>query len=168
MDDILEADQVNGTRLSSVAVFILMLILAASAMSLVCIRRPSEQQSESAIIKTPTSDTKTVTVEGGEILSIDPQPPGPTLVGSLTVVYPEEVRKAGIQGTVKLHIYVNDEGRVTKVKVAESLHPALDSAATEAARKCVFQPMIVRGQPVGVWILLPVIFSLQDSPRQNP
>ncbi len=176
----------NGTRPSSVAVLILMLILAASTMSLVCRPRPSEQQSESVIPEEPTAEAKQGIAYIGRDTSsrpvespVEPIEPvlmdtmemlaaGPILVSGRAIVYPQEGLKAGVQGTVKLHIYVNDKGRVTKVKVVESVHPALDLAATEAARECVFLPKTYRGQPMGSWISVPVTFFLQDSPRQNP
>lgn len=76
--------------------------------------------------------------------------------------YPEIAKKAGIEGTVLLHLFVDETGKVLKAYVAKSLEPSLDQAALEAARKTTFYPALQRDKPVGVWVAYPVRFQLKD------
>ncbi len=77
-------------------------------------------------------------------------------------VYPEIAKKAGIEGSVLLHLFVDETGRVIKVLVAKSLETSLDQAALEAARKTTFYPALQRDKPVGVWVAYPVRFKLKS------
>lgn len=77
-------------------------------------------------------------------------------------VYPEIAKKAGIEGSVLLHLFVDETGKVIKVLVAMSLEPSMDQAALEAARKTTFHPALQRDKPVGVWVAYPVRFKLKD------
>jgi outer membrane biosynthesis protein TonB len=46
--------------------------------------------------------------------------------------------------------------------VAQSLHPLLDGAALEAARRTTFYPALRGNRPIGVWVAYPVRFRLED------
>lgn len=76
--------------------------------------------------------------------------------------YPEIPKKAGIEGKVLLHLYVDETGKVIKAYVAQSLETSLDQAALDAARKTTFYPALQRDKPVGVWVAYPVRFQLKD------
>jgi protein TonB len=53
------------------------------------------------------------------------------------------------------------DGAVGEVRVERSAgHPALDAAAIEAIRRWRFEPARRGAEPVEVWILLPVRFTL--------
>lgn len=49
--------------------------------------------------------------------------------------YPEEALKAGAQGVVVLSLYHDSAGNASKIKVAESPHPALTCAAITAVKQ---------------------------------
>jgi protein TonB len=75
--------------------------------------------------------------------------------------YPEPARLAGLQGTVVLRARVTAEGAVAEVVIDRSTGSAeLDTAAVEALRRWRFEPARRAGQPVEVWILVPIQFSL--------
>ncbi len=76
-------------------------------------------------------------------------------------VYPEIAKKAGIEGTVLLHLFVDETGKVIKVLVAQSLEPSIDRAAVKAAKNTTFHPALQRDKPVGVWVAYPVRFRLK-------
>jgi len=76
--------------------------------------------------------------------------------------YPEELRQQSIEGIVVLHLFINEEGYVTNACVAQSLHPLLDEAALEAAKRTTFYPALKDGEPIGFWIVYPVRFQLED------
>jgi periplasmic protein TonB len=76
--------------------------------------------------------------------------------------YPELARRQGIEGTVLLKMRITAQGRVEDVQVERSAgHPDLDQAATEAVRRWRFEPARRGGEPVAVWVVIPVEFKLQ-------
>jgi protein TonB len=77
--------------------------------------------------------------------------------------YPMSARRMGQSGQVLLRLFVDQEGAVREVNVVRA-EPAgvFDEAAVEAARKWHFSPAMSRGVPVGMWMTLPVRFSLED------
>jgi len=71
--------------------------------------------------------------------------------------YPEAARRAGIEGTVLVQALVGTDGRVKDTKVVKSV-PGLDDAAIAAVKKWVFKPALGHGEPVAVWVAVPVKF----------
>jgi protein TonB len=75
--------------------------------------------------------------------------------------YPEAARRAGAQGTTMLKVRVSADGTVGEIVIERSSgHPELDAAAAEAVGRWRFAPARRRGEPVDVWILLPIRFTL--------
>jgi protein TonB len=75
--------------------------------------------------------------------------------------YPESARHAGAQGTTVLRVRVLPDGSVAEVLVDRSAgHADLDTAAVDAVRRWRFEPARRGGEPVAVWILVPVRFTL--------
>jgi TonB family protein len=77
--------------------------------------------------------------------------------------YPEEARKKGISGTVRLHVIVAKDGSIKQLEVMSG-HPLLQQAALDAVRQWRYQPTLLNGSPVEVDTTIDVIFSL-NSPR---
>jgi periplasmic protein TonB len=76
--------------------------------------------------------------------------------------YPESARRQGIEGTVLVKALVTEQGRVEQVKVERSAgHTDLDQAALEAVSRWRFEPARRGRQPVAVWVLIPVEFTLR-------
>ena len=95
-----------------------------------------------------------------------PSPPkvskGVTAGNALTKVapiYPPMARRVNASGAVQVAITINENGRVIKAK-AISGHPALRSAAEEAAKKWVFRPMRLDGKSMRQQDVLIFIFDL--------
>ncbi len=75
--------------------------------------------------------------------------------------YPSDMYDQGVEGEVRLRLYVDELGRVQSesTKVASSSGtPALDSAAIRGAALLRFAPAHRNGQPVGTAFYQPVIF----------
>jgi len=105
-------------------------------------------EEEAKLIKLPP-----VKVEGGikepqKLKSVDP-------------VYPEEAKKARIQGEVILEAETDIYGRVKAVKVLRSI-PLLDQAAIDAVRQWIYQPFIVDGKPRRAIFPVTVNFILNE------
>ena len=69
---------------------------------------------------------------------------------SLTPDYPDLARNAGIEGTVVLEVYIDEEGRVRKVTVLKSLGFGCDEAAAARVKTVSFAPAMMEGKPVAV------------------
>ena len=57
---------------------------------------------------------------------------------------------AATRGIAVLSLLIDIAGNVAEVEILRSLNPALDAAATEAARQWKFVPTMRQGQPVAV------------------
>ena len=74
--------------------------------------------------------------------------------------YPEAARRARIEGTVVVEAIVNRQGLVEQARVTRSLGWGLDEAAMDAIEQWRFVPATLAGDPVDVYYLLRVNFSV--------
>jgi protein TonB len=82
-------------------------------------------------------------------------------VRALERSYPSTLKDAGIGGTVRVWLFINESGTVTNTKVVEtSGYPQLDQAALTATKVLKFTPALNRDQKVPVWIQFPVTFQV--------
>lgn len=72
----------------------------------------------------------------------------PSVASEVKVPYPEEARRAGVEGTVLLSIAVNAEGRVTRCVIISGPGYGLNEAARDALLKFRFKPAIKGGEAV--------------------
>jgi TonB family protein len=86
----------------------------------------------------------------------------PKLIKKVEPVYPDDARKAEIEGSVTLEATTDDRGRVQKVKVLSSI-PELDQAAVDAVKQWVYEPMVIDGKPKGVVFTITCRFSLDNE-----
>lgn len=78
--------------------------------------------------------------------------------------HPLALRERGIEGVVRLRVWVDELGRAGQVLLAASSGWRLfDDAAVAQARRCPFQPALRGVQPVGSWVEFPVRFALETS-----
>ncbi|RJQ65196.1 MAG: energy transducer TonB [Desulfobacteraceae bacterium] len=76
--------------------------------------------------------------------------------------YPALARRRNYQGTVLLDVLVNSQGGANQVKVAQSSgYPVLDQSAVESVRRWRFEPARRFGQPIEMWVQVPVRFALE-------
>lgn len=85
----------------------------------------------------------------------------PQIIKSVAPVYPEEARKAGLEGTVWIKIWVGKAGKPVKVVIQKSASDIFDEAAIAAAKQFVFTPAILKGVPTDVWVSIPFYFRLK-------
>ncbi len=85
----------------------------------------------------------------------------PEVITRVNPVYPELPKDAGVEGVVVVRAYVGKNGRVEEVFVESKFSiPMLNDAACEAVRKWVFKPAFTNNRPVGVWVAIPIRFTL--------
>lgn len=76
------------------------------------------------------------------------------------LIYPDSLKKQGIQGTVTLQFTVQTDGSVSNVKVLRGVHPELDQEAVRVvASSPKWNPGKSKGTPVPVTYTFPVIFQ---------
>jgi TonB family protein len=83
----------------------------------------------------------------------------PEAIVKVVPQYPDSARANGIQGTVIVNALVCRSGNVLDTWIAHSI-PALDDATAEAVRQWIFKPAEVAGEPIAVWVTIPIRFTL--------
>lgn len=99
-----------------------------------------------------------------------PKPTGPVRVAMLPIaprktldvrpIYPDIARIARVEGTVVMEAVLDTSGRVTQLRVIESV-PLLDQAAIDAVRQWRYAPSVYGGHPVSVLMTITIRFRLQ-------
>ncbi len=73
--------------------------------------------------------------------------------------YPEQAKKARIQGTVVLNAVIDKHGKIDKLRVVSG-PAALQQSSLDAIRKWTYKPYRLNGKPVVVETTINVIYSL--------
>ncbi len=78
--------------------------------------------------------------------------------------YPEEAKKAGIEGRVTTQFTITKEGKLINVRILRGVHPLLDEEAIRVIESApqIWKPGEKKGKPVDVTYTFPVIFKLTD------
>ncbi len=78
-------------------------------------------------------------------------------------IYPEEAKKAGIEGRVYTRFTITKEGKLTNVKLIRGVHPLLDEEAIRVIESApqIWKPGLnYKGEPIDVNYTFPVLFDL--------
>ena len=87
----------------------------------------------------------------------------PVARSPINPIYPEIAQEAGIEGTVIVQAFINAKGIVEETIILKGVpNTGLDEAAAEAIKRTRFKPAKQRDRPVGVWISIPVHFTLKN------
>jgi TonB family protein len=81
------------------------------------------------------------------------------LIHQVRPTYPDGLKRAGIQGPVRLDVVIGKDGAVQDVRVISGL-PELAKPAMEAVAKWRYQPTLLKGEPVEVMTEIIVNFTL--------
>lgn len=113
--------------------------------------------------KEPNENSKQTEVERVDLTQGVPDagivPPG--IIEYKQPVYPEEMRKRGIEGRVILKILIDTVGKVIKIRIEESSgYKQFDQVAKETVLGWQFKPTRKDGKKVESWILVPIRFKL--------
>ncbi len=83
----------------------------------------------------------------------------PRATKKVTPFYPQAAKSAGVEGVVRVHVSVNESGKVSGVFNSDG-PPELRNAATTAARQWRFPPTLIEGKPVRLTGHIEIIFTL--------
>jgi TonB family protein len=79
-------------------------------------------------------------------------------------VYPDEAKRAQVQGVVPMEVRIDEKGNVSDTPILRSI-PLLDQAATDAVKQWKYATTIVNGAAVPVSITVMVNFTLREQIR---
>ena len=100
---------------------------------------------------------------GGEdvdaIFSLSDLDQKPRVVYQPAPIYPPELARKGMQGTVYVLFIVDKSGRTRDLKVQKSTHPAFNEPAIRAVKQWKFEPGKRKGQPVQFRMRVPITFQ---------
>src|SRR5690554_6743108 len=105
----------------------------------------------------PKKETVVVEEEPTFFVAVEEMPSPIGGIGAIQskIKYPEIARRAGLEGTVYILAYLDEEGKVVKTEIAKE--------ADKAVRDTKFTPGKQRGKPVKVKVMIPVKFQLKDA-----
>lgn len=84
----------------------------------------------------------------------------PEYIKQVEPQYPDLAKRAGLDGTVWVKIWVDKEGRPRKAVVIKSDAEIFNQPAIEAAMQWIFTPAMMKTGPVAVWVSVPFRFKL--------
>ena len=96
-----------------------------------------------------------------ERADVMPEPIGGMISIQEKLTYPELAKKAGVQGTVTIKVYVDKNGDVTNTELLKGIGSGCDEVAINAIKRIKFKPAKQAGQLVNAQLVVPVNFRLE-------
>jgi TonB family protein len=92
----------------------------------------------------------------------------PTAVTRTPPVYPAEMRKAGIEGSVTVDFIVDKNGDVRNATAVKSTRPEFETSAVEAISGWKFEAGVKSGRAVNTHMQVPIVFALSQGEKGVP
>ncbi len=110
----------------------------------------------------PSYHEKDISLDPAYFLTAEimPKPVGGMKTIMNKLVYPQQAKKDGIQGVVKIRAFIDEYGEVTNAEVVQGIGHGCDEAAKIAVFYTKFTPGIIRGKPVRTQVVIPIDFKL--------
>lgn len=108
--------------------------------------------------------TETAEVVGGivgGVLRLGDSVERPKIVKKVDPIYPDEAKKAFVQGVVILEVTTDEEGNVAEVKVIKSDSSLLNQASIDAVKQWKYEPMMSKGKPARLSFKVTLTFRLR-------
>jgi TonB family protein len=86
----------------------------------------------------------------------------PVLITRVEPDYPEDIRRAGLEGVVVLEAVITESGCVRAVSVVKGVAPPLDFQSARAVSQWRYRPARLEGRPVRVYLTVTVTFRLHS------
>jgi hypothetical protein len=77
------------------------------------------------------------------------------------LVYPENLRRQDIEERLILQVLINKKGEIVKIKYDNNHSPAFVVEAVKCALKAKITPSYIDGEPIPIWIHIPITFRLR-------
>lgn len=175
MNNILKFEESN-MKIKSIWQVILSIFLAVLILpfSWKCAEKPSDQSLGKEFtpgLVQPQTDISSEKSEKFQPFNEPPKPIGGFQAIQANIHYPEIARKAGMEETVIVQVYVDEHGEVADATVLRTKNggePGFKEAALAAVKKVKWQPALWKGKPVAVQVAIPVIFQLASDGVSSP
>ena len=83
----------------------------------------------------------------------------PRVVYQPAPIYPAELARKKLEGTVYILFVVDKSGKTRDLKVQKSSHPAFNKPALKAVKQWKFEPGKRKGKPVQFRMRVPITFQ---------
>ncbi len=125
----------------------------------------NELKENAAAEKKPPEKKEEVNKYPGYLTSAEvmPEPVGGMNTIMKKLVYPESAKEDKIQGTVKIRACIDECGEVTQDEIVHGIGHGCDEAAKIAVYYTKFNPGMIKGKPVKVQVVIPLVFKLENS-----
>jgi TonB family protein len=100
-------------------------------------------------------------------VEVMPEPIGGPDAIKKKLIYPEQAKENGIEGTVEVQITVDEFGEVTNAEVVKGIGYGCDETARIAVYYTKFKPGLQKGRPVKVQMTVPIEFKIFDRPGEK-
>jgi TonB family protein len=97
--------------------------------------------------------------QGSGPVNVSPEVMQNQIVNKVPPVYPEEAKKARIQGKVELNAVISKTGEMEQLKVVSG-PKELQQSALDAVRQWIYKPYLLNGEPVEVKTTIHVVYTL--------
>ena len=101
-------------------------------------------------------------LERGAIKAVGETKP-PELINKIYPIYPEQARRARVEGVVILNVRTDEDGRVDQVTVANSKDFLLTRAAIVAVKQWRYQPYYLKGKRYPILFNVTIRFQLSQE-----
>ena len=99
--------------------------------------------------------------------ALPPDAEAPVLVTRIDPRYPDFARRANLSGDVVLRLLIETDGKVSRVEVISGAPGGMTEAASDAVRRWTYRPARSGGQPVAVWRVVRVHFSIDGKDKER-
>ena len=140
---------------SMISIFLLLMgtvYLSAGWFPLTGAPLPAQEQNSGEQVQAP----HVLTRQGGANMQ------EPKLIHRVEPVYPEEAKRIGLQGIVRLAVTIDEEGLVREIKVLDG-PPLLIDPAINAVKQWRYSPTLLNGAPVPVETTVMCYFAIKNT-----
>ena len=110
----------------------------------------------------PAPERKAAAPEPPRAAAVEPPRFDAAYLNNAAPAYPMAARRRGEVGTVRLQVFVSPAGAPERIELnASSGSPTLDRAAQDAVARWRFAPARRGDEPVGAWVIVPIVFRME-------
>ena len=87
---------------------------------------------------------------------------GPKMISEFKIEYPDSAKSSGLEGNVLITAFITKDGKVKELKIKDG-NAIFYESALKAVKDSKWEPALKDGNPVEVWVTIPVHFRLEKD-----